>query len=176
MVGRHYLGHKWPKSVERHLWTFPDVGKGVQFAYVIYEWSLSCDGNQISCSVIEAKNLIPMDMNGKSDPYVVVKIVGSSSKETKVIKKTLDPTWNETLTIDLKPEDKYKRLLVECWDQDTLSADDFMGRMSFGISENMAQDGWFKFLTVDEGEFYNVPVPAEGEDLTNKLKKMRVCL
>ena len=51
-----------------------------------------------------------------------------------------------------------------------------MGSMSFGISEviKMPQDGWFKFLTVDEGEFYNVPVPAEGEDLTNKLKKMRV--
>jgi classical protein kinase C len=50
-----------------------------------------------------------------------------------------------------------------------------MGSMSFGISEiiKMPCDGWFKFLTVDEGEFYNVPVPAEGEDLTNKLKKMR---
>ena len=51
-----------------------------------------------------------------------------------------------------------------------------MGAMSFGISEiiKMPQDGWFKFLTAEEGEFYNVPVPAEGEDLTNKLKKMRV--
>ena len=48
--------------------------------------------------------------------------------------------------------------------------------MSFGISEiiKIPQDGWFKFLTAEEGEFYNVPVPAEGEDLTNKLKKMRV--
>ena len=53
-----------------------------------------------------------------------------------------------------------------------------MGSMSFGISEviKMPCDGWFKFLTVDEGEFYNVPVPAEGEDLTNKLKKMRVII
>ena len=51
-----------------------------------------------------------------------------------------------------------------------------MGAMSFGISEiiKQPQDGWFKFLTAEEGEFYNVPVPAEGEDLTNKLKKMRV--
>ena len=51
-----------------------------------------------------------------------------------------------------------------------------MGAMSFGISEiiKVPQDGWFKFLTAEEGEFYNVPVPAEGEDLTNKLKKMRV--
>ena len=53
-----------------------------------------------------------------------------------------------------------------------------MGAMSFGISEiiKQPQDGWFKFLTAEEGEFYNVPVPAEGEDLTNKLKKMRVII
>jgi Ca2+-dependent lipid-binding protein len=100
-----------------------------------------------------------MNMNGKSDPYVVVKIVDGSSKTTKVIRKTLDPTWNETLKINLKPEDKHKRLFVECWDKNTLSADDFMGRMSFGISANMAQDGWFKFLTEKEGELFNVPVP-----------------
>ena len=36
------------------------------------------------------------------------------------------------------------------------------------------QDGWFKLLTEEEGEYYNVPVPAEGEDLTANLKKLRV--
>ena len=37
--------------------------------------------------------------------------------------------------------------------------------------------GWFKLLTQEEGEFYNVPVIAEGEDLAANLKKMRVrCL
>lgn len=34
--------------------------------------------------------------------------------------------------------------------------------------------GWFKLLTQEEGEYYNVPVIAEGEDLTANLKKMRV--
>mgnify|MGYP002045473688 FL=1 len=97
-------------------------------------------------------------MNGKSDPYVVVRIVDSTSKQTKVIEKTLDPKWNETLKIKLKPEDKHKRLFVECWDKDTLSKDDFMGLMSFGISSNMKQDGWFKFLTEKEGELFNLQV------------------
>jgi hypothetical protein len=36
------------------------------------------------------------------------------------------------------------------------------------------QNGWFKLLTAEEGEFYNVPVPSEEEDLTANLKKMRV--
>ena len=154
-----------------------------------------------------------MDPNGLSDPYVKMKLIPDSGdsmkKKTKTIKANLNPQWNETLSIDLKPDDKGKiaskfhcqissdmklpknsvatimkllllrldrRLLIECWDWDRTSRNDFMGSMSFGISEviKMPQDGWFKFLTVDEGEFYNVPVPAEGEDLTNKLKKMRV--
>lgn len=33
-----------------------------------------------------------------SDPYVVVKL-GSKEKKTKTIKKELNPTWNETLSL-----------------------------------------------------------------------------
>ena len=51
-----------------------------------------------------------------------------------------------------------------------------MGALSFGVSEIIKNpvSGWFKLLTQEEGEYYNVPVTAEGEDIADNLKKMRV--
>lgn len=140
---------------------------------------LTCENNWLICEVNEARNLIPMDHNRLSDPYIKLKIVRdfghSIQLKTTKIKANLNPTWNETLIINLRPQDEDRRLFIECWDWDKGSKDDFMGSMSFGISEiiNTPQEGWFKFLTLEEGMFYNEPVPEEGVDLIETLKMDR---
>ncbi|XVE58860.1 hypothetical protein DITRI_Ditri04bG0203000 [Diplodiscus trichospermus] len=65
-----------------------------------------------------------------SDPYVVVKM-GRQKLKTRVIKKDVNPEWNEDLTLSVTDPSNPIKLTV--YDHDTFSKDDKMGDAEFDI-------------------------------------------
>ncbi|KAL2630102.1 hypothetical protein R1flu_014788 [Riccia fluitans] len=53
-------------------------------------------GSRVEVVMIEARDLVGADWNGTSDPYVSVRY-GNIKKRTKVVYKTLNPQWNQTI-------------------------------------------------------------------------------
>ncbi|XP_022893407.1 synaptotagmin-5-like isoform X2 [Olea europaea var. sylvestris] len=81
----------------------------------------------LSVTVISAEELAPADLMGKADPYVVLIMKKTESKnKTRVMNDSLNPVWNQTF--DFVVEDGlHDMLIIEVWDHDTFGKD-YMGR------------------------------------------------
>ena len=77
----------------------------------------------LKVTVVRGVGLLAADKGGTSDPYVVVQL-GKTKKRSKVIKKTLDPEWNEALTFDGigMRELVESQLLVRAFDYDGITS------------------------------------------------------
>jgi Ca2+-dependent lipid-binding protein len=56
------------------------------------------NGSILTVHLIEARNLVPQDMSGTSDPYCILRIEDQEIK-SKIQPNTLEPLWNEQFTL-----------------------------------------------------------------------------
>ncbi|CAH3182601.1 unnamed protein product [Porites evermanni] len=102
--------------------------------------------------VIRARDLVPRDLNGKSDPYVVLDLVpdlkGEGKKKTAYKAKTLNPVFNEIFSFQLEQSCIAEtKLRVAVWDHDFFGEDDFNGEGVVDLSKINLNTGthtdWF---------------------------------
>ncbi|KAK1800860.1 hypothetical protein P4O66_006059 [Electrophorus voltai] len=83
--------------------------------------------SMLSISLIEGRDLVPMDQNGLSDPYVKFRLGNEKYRSKQTIAKSLNPQWREQF--DLHVFDEEGGILdISVWDKDTGKRDDFIGR------------------------------------------------
>ncbi|KAG4398447.1 hypothetical protein AAZX31_08G041200 [Glycine max] len=116
------------------------------------EGSRGSTNGWIELVVIEARDLIAADLRGTSDPYVRVNY-GNSKKRTKVIHKTLNPRWNQTLEF----LDDGSPLILHVKDHNALLPESSIGE---GVVEyqrlppNQMSDKWIPLQGVKSGEIH----------------------
>ena len=90
-------------------------------------------GSFLTVHVVEARDLIPMDMDGTSDPYVILRIEDQQI-ETTFKKSTLNPVWNESFTFEISQGTL--PLYIEVMDKDTFGDDDSEGVYQLYLTED----------------------------------------
>ncbi|XP_051892691.1 E3 ubiquitin-protein ligase NEDD4-like isoform X12 [Pristis pectinata] len=94
--------------------------------------------------VISGIDLAKKDIFGASDPYVKLSLyVADENRElaliqTKTIKKSLNPKWNEEFLFRVNPQNH--RLLFEVFDENRLTRDDFLGQVDVPLNYLPAED------------------------------------
>lgn len=79
--------------------------------------------------IVQARNLPAADSSGTSDPYVEIKL-GAQSLRTRTIPKTLNPQWGDCDFFNFLVWDNTQVLHIRVYDEDTLSLDDYLGRVT----------------------------------------------
>ncbi|XP_030626129.1 E3 ubiquitin-protein ligase NEDD4-like isoform X4 [Chanos chanos] len=110
-------------------------------------YGLSEDENEsriLRVKVIAGIDLAKKDIIGASDPYVKLSLyVADENRElalvqTKTIKKTLNPKWNEEFYFRVCPQNH--RLLFEVFDENRLTRDDFLGQVDVPLNHLPTED------------------------------------
>ncbi|CAH2036588.1 unnamed protein product [Thlaspi arvense] len=110
---------------------------------------------QVLVEVVEASDVKPSDLNGLADPYVKGKL-GAYRFKTKIMRKTLSPTWQEEFKIPIFSWDSPSILSIEVKDKDRF-VDDTLGECSVNIAElrgGQRNDMWLSLQNIKMGRLH----------------------
>ncbi|XP_044287107.1 E3 ubiquitin-protein ligase NEDD4-like isoform X15 [Varanus komodoensis] len=102
------------------------------------------ESRTLRVKVVAGIDLAKKDIFGASDPYVKLSLyVADENRElalvqTKTIKKTLNPKWNEEFYFRVNPSNH--RLLFEVFDENRLTRDDFLGQVDVPLNHLPTED------------------------------------
>ncbi|CAF0837246.1 unnamed protein product [Brachionus calyciflorus] len=116
---------------------FGDYGK------LICRACYHCKEQILAVEILKCKNILPMDQNGLSDPYVEIDLkpkfvfLSCDKQTTSVVKKTLNPVYNETF--DFKINEKCLNqtgnvIHFTVMDHDLMWTNDFEGEAFLDLS------------------------------------------
>ncbi|XP_075697265.1 E3 ubiquitin-protein ligase NEDD4-like isoform X4 [Rhinoderma darwinii] len=94
--------------------------------------------------IVSGIDLAKKDIFGASDPYVKLSLYVADENrdlalvQTKTIKKTLNPKWNEEFFFRVHPTNH--RLLFEVFDENRLTRDDFLGQVDVPLNHLPTED------------------------------------
>lgn len=100
------------------------------------ESDLITNSGDLTITAKSAENLISADSNGFSDPYLKFYLDDEEDYffKTKTIRKTLNPTWNASTSIQIDNRvNEFLRIKVMDWD--ARGKDDFIGRAVIPLSD-----------------------------------------
>ncbi|TYG91919.1 hypothetical protein ES288_A12G301600v1 [Gossypium darwinii] len=119
----------------------------------------------IELVLIEAKDLVAADLRGTSDPYVRVQY-GNLKRRTKVMYKTLNPKWHQTLEFP----DNGSSLELHVKDHNAVLPTSSIGDCVVeyqGLPPNQMADKWIPLQGVKRGEIH-VQVTRKVPELEKK--------
>nr|CDS33201.2 synaptotagmin [Hymenolepis microstoma] len=152
--------------------SFAEAPLGILYFSVIHDVS-NCE---LHVRIHNAKNLIAMDANGLSDPFVVCQLLPAAGKRfrTRTIPQNLNPVWNETYTFtDFDNRKLEKRVLrFAVLDEDIFGAD-WLGEYRLSLGE-LLPDRLSEFAVPLNPR---KPLPKEIDDLANPTRgKIQIAL
>jgi len=122
----------------------------------------------IDLVIVEARNIKAADINGFSDPYVLLKKVKGvlSEAKTPTINKTLNPVWNYKATV--KVDYNLHALIFELYDHDAVTKDDHLGSVlikSSVFNDGIIVDTWEDIIGKDGKVYGQLHLQMEPHNL-----------